>query len=75
MNHIRPDGTINYTPKQTERGTGPTFNSIAQKTLAARAVRDVSYADCMDIVAKTKAYRLAMGFLPSMSEEADDGRR
>jgi DNA repair photolyase len=71
LNHVRADGTIPYTPRQLEPGSGEVFKGMAQTTIAARAARGLSYAQLMDRALRTKGIRETMG-LPIDDVLADD---
>jgi hypothetical protein len=55
---------LRYRPAMRRPGTATAFKSVAQSPLSTGALKRLSYADCMGIVAAVPAYRAAMGLDP-----------
>ena len=53
---------IRYTKRMREVGTAGAFKALCQDAVSTPALRGMSYAECMNIVAGVPVYRRIMGF-------------
>ena len=63
LNRLLVGEEIEYTDRMRQEGSGGAFKTLNQTTVAERWLRNQTYADVMDLVAKTKTYLRAMGMI------------
>jgi hypothetical protein len=73
LNALVAGQPIRYTRRMRERGTAGVFKALCQDVISGPALRGMSYADAMQIVARVSLYRQSMGLRTSPGAGRGDG--